>query len=73
LSELGSARWGALIVRDGSPQEAGVHTKPHGLAADCEDFVTNIPDSAVDGFEMIAPMDQGSITLPPAPAASPAN
>jgi hypothetical protein len=35
--------------------------------------VTNISDSAVDGFEMIAPMDQGSITLPPAPAASPAN
>ena len=65
--------WGALIVRDGSPQQAGIQTKPHGLAADCEDFVRNISDSAVEGFEMIGPMDEGSITLPPAPVASPAN
>ena len=69
--------WGALIVRDGSPQQAGIQTKPHGLAADCEDFVRNISDSAVEGFEMIGPMDEGSITLPlrqpPAPSASPAS
>lgn len=68
--------WGALIVRDGSPQQAGIQTKPHGLAADCEDFVRNISDSLVEGQDMIGDMSEGSITLPPAPpvpAAGPAS
>jgi hypothetical protein len=76
-SNMPDGSWGALIVRDGSPQQAGIQTKPHGLAADCEDFVRNIPDSAVEGFEMLGPMDEGSITLPlaqvPTPSASPAS
>jgi hypothetical protein len=73
-SQQPDGSWAVVIIRDGSPQQAGVQTKPHGLAEDCEDFVRNIPDSAVEGFEMIGPMDDGSITLPvaPAPSASPA-
>ena len=59
--------WGAVIVRDGSPQQAGVYTQPTGTADDCEEFARTIPDNAVEGFEMLGPMDEGGITLPPAP------
>jgi hypothetical protein len=65
--------WAAVIVRDGSPQKAGIYPQPRSTTEVCEMFVNRIPDSAVEGPEMIGPMDEGSITLPPAPAASPAN
>ena len=63
--------WGAVIVRDGAPQQAGVYTQPQGTADNCEEFASEIPDNAVEGFERIGPMDEGSITLPPAPEPSP--
>jgi hypothetical protein len=56
--------WGSLIVRDGSPQEAGIWIEAQATADDCEEFVRDIPDRAVEGFEMIGPMDEGRITLP---------
>jgi len=65
--------WAALIVRDGSPQKAGIWIDAQATADDCYEYVSTIPDNAVEGPEMIAPMDEGSITLPAAPAASPAN
>jgi hypothetical protein len=65
--------WAAVIVRDGSPQKAAIYPQPRSTASVCEMFVNRIPDNAVEGPEMIDPMDEGSITLPPAPAASPAN
>ena len=60
--------WAAVIVRDGSPQQAGIYVQAQATAEDCEEFVREIPDSAVEGFEMIAPMDEGRITLPPSGA-----
>jgi hypothetical protein len=63
--------WGALIVRDGTPQMAGVWTDFSSIADDCQGFVSGIPGFAVTGRDMIGAMDEGSITLPPAPAASP--
>jgi len=68
--------WAAVIVRDGSPQQAGIWTEAQATADDCAEFVRGIPDSAVEGPEMIGPIDVGSITLPPAPpapAATPAS
>jgi hypothetical protein len=62
--------WAAVIVRDGSPQQAGIWTEAQATADDCEEFVSDIPDSAVDGQDMIGPIDEGSITLPPAPASN---
>ena len=59
--------WGAVIVRDGSPQMAGVYTQPHATADACQEFASSIPDFAVEGQDMIGPMDEGSVTLPPAP------
>jgi len=56
--------WAAVIVRDGSPQQAGIYTQPKATAAGCAVFVSQIPDSAVDGQEMIAPMNEGNVTLP---------
>jgi hypothetical protein len=56
--------WGSLIVRDGSPQQAGIWTEAQTTADDCEEFVRGIPDNAVEGFEMIGPMNEGGITLP---------
>lgn len=64
--------WAAVIVRDGSPQKAAIYPQPRSTATVCEMFVNRIPDSAVEGPEMIGPMDEGSVTLPPAPATSPA-
>jgi hypothetical protein len=65
--------WAAVVVRDSSPQQAGIWPSPAATADTCAKFVSDIPDNAVEGPQMIAPMDEGSITLPPAPAASPAN
>jgi energy-converting hydrogenase Eha subunit A len=56
--------WGAVIVRDGSPQQAGIYTEGSSTGDDCEGFVSGIPDFAVEGQDMIGPMDEGSITLP---------
>ena len=55
----------AVIVRDGSPQQASMWPA-NGPADDCADFVRNIPDNAVEGQDMIGPVE-GAITLPPAP------
>ena len=63
--------WGAVIVRDGSPQQTGVWTDASTAGGDCDEFVRGIPDMAVEGFEMIGPMDSGSVVLPPAPAPTP--
>jgi hypothetical protein len=63
--------WGAVIVRDGSPQQTGVWTDASTAGDDCDEFVRRIPDMAVEGFEMISPMDSGSVILPPARAPSP--
>ena len=60
--------WGAVIVRDGSPQQTGVWTDASTAGDDCDEFVRGIPEMAVEGFEMIGPMDSGSVVLPPAPA-----
>ena len=35
-----------------------------GAWDDCVQFVRNIPDSAVEGQEMIGPVKEGGITLP---------
>jgi hypothetical protein len=58
----------AVIVRDGSPQRASMWPA-NGPADDCADFVTNIPDNAVEGQDMIGPVE-GAITLPPGPPAN---
>jgi hypothetical protein len=58
--------WGAVIVRDGSPQLTGVWTDASTAGDDCDEFVRGIPDMAVEGFEMIGPMDAGRVVLPPA-------
>ena len=63
--------WGAVIVRDGSPQQTGVWTDASTAGNSCDEFVRGIPDMAVEGFEMISPMDSGSVILPPARAPSP--
>jgi hypothetical protein len=63
--------WAAVIVRDGSPQQTGIYIQPQATADDCAEFVREIPDNAVEGFEMIGPMDSGSVVLPPAPAPTP--
>ena len=65
--------WAAVIVRDGSPQKAAIYPQPRSTSSLCEMFVNRIPESAVEGQDQLGPMDEGSITLPPAPAASPAN
>ena len=54
----------AEIVRDGSPQQASIWSAEGPTADDCEAFVSAIPDSAVEGQDMITPMSSGSITLP---------
>jgi hypothetical protein len=66
-SDRTAGDWGAVIVRDGSPQKAGVYTQPHATADTCEEFAREIPNFAVDGPDMISEMDEGSIVLPPAP------
>ena len=59
--------WGALVVRDGSPQKVGVWTEASSTGDDCTGFVYGIPDQAADeGQQFIGPMDEGSMTLPPA-------
>jgi hypothetical protein len=60
-----------VIVRDGSPQQTGVWLEAQVTADDCEEFARDIPNVAVDGFEMIGPMDSGSVILPPARAPRP--
>jgi hypothetical protein len=60
--------WATVIVRDGSPQKAGIWLQERGTADDCEEFVEEAPDSAVEGPEMIGDLSEGSVTLPPAPA-----
>jgi hypothetical protein len=57
-------QWQAVTVRDTSPQQVNLHGKPEGLSDDCVQFVRNIPDSAVEGPEMIGPVKEGGITLP---------
>jgi hypothetical protein len=57
--------WGAVIVRDGSPQQTGVWTAASAAGDNCDEFVREIPDMAVEGFESIGPMDEGSVALPP--------
>jgi hypothetical protein len=66
-SDRTAGDWGAVIVRDGSPQQAGVYTQPQATADDCDEFAREIPDFAVDGPDMLGDMDEGSIVLPPAP------
>ena len=62
--------WGAVIVRDGSPQQTGVYTEGFSSGDDCKGFVSGIPDFAVEGQDRMAPMDEGRITLPPTPPAN---
>jgi hypothetical protein len=57
--------WAAVIVRDGTPQQAGIYIQAQGTADDCGEFVSEIPDSAVEGQDMIGDIDDGEITLPP--------
>jgi hypothetical protein len=71
VSDHTAGDWGSVIVRDGSPQQTGVWLEAQVTADDCEEFARDIPDVAVDGFEMIGPMDSGSVILPPARAPSP--
>ncbi len=62
-------KWTAVIVRDGSPQLVGIWGLEAATADDCEEFVSEIPDSAVTRPN-IGPMLEGGITLPPAPPAN---
>ena len=70
VPDQAAGSWAAVIVRDGSPQQAGIWTEAQATADDCEEFVGDIPDNAVDGLEQLGPIDEGSITLPPAPASN---
>jgi hypothetical protein len=57
-------QWLAVTVRDTAPQQVNLYGGPEGLSDDCVQFVRNIPDSAVEGSEMIGPVKEGGITLP---------
>jgi hypothetical protein len=61
-------KWTSVIVRDGSPQSVEIYGVPATSADDCEEFVSEIPDSDVTAE--IGPMLEGEITLPPAPSAN---
>ena len=55
--------WAAVIVRDGCRSKR-IWIEAASTADTCEEFVRGIPDNAVEGFEMIGPMNDGGITLP---------
>ena len=59
-----SGMWIAIMVRDSSPQNVGIWSAEEPTADTCEEFVSEIPDNAVEGPEMIAPMAEGGVTLP---------
>ena len=61
-------QWLAVTVRDTSPQQVNLYGQAEGTWDDCAQFVRNIPDSAVEGQEMIGPVKEGGITLPPSAA-----
>ena len=56
--------WMSLIVRDGSPQEAGIVFADGPTADDCAEFVREIPASAVDSPVDVFPLTRGQISLP---------
>ena len=62
LSPVG--QWVAVTVRDTSPQQVNLYGGAEGVWDDCSQFVRNIPDSAVEGQDMIGPVKEGGITLP---------
>ena len=61
-------QWLAVTVRDTSPQQVNLYGQAEGTWDDCAQFVRNIPDSAVEGQDMIGPVKEGGITLPPSAA-----
>ena len=54
----------AITVRDTTPQQVNLYGGAEGAWDDCAQFVRNIPDSAVEGPEMIGQVKVGGITLP---------
>ena len=61
-------QWLAVTVRDTSPQQVNLYGQAEGTWDDCAQFVRNIPDSAVEGQDMIGQVKEGGITLPPSAA-----
>ena len=57
-------QWQAITVRDTTPQQVNLYGGAEAVWDDCAQFVTNIPDSAVEGPEMLGPVKVGGITLP---------
>ena len=57
-------QWQAVTVRDTSPQQVNLNGGGENVWNDCVQFVKNIPDSAVEGQDMIGSVKVGGITLP---------
>lgn len=61
-------RWQAVTARDSSPQQVNLWGQPEGIFDDCAQFGMSISDSVVEGQDMIGPVKEGGITLPPSTA-----
>ena len=57
-------QWQVVTVRDTTPQQVNLYGGAEAAWDDCVQFVRNIPDSAVEGADMIGPVKVGGITLP---------